>query len=219
MWIILGLFAGVMTGAVNEAGPAQGAAAQTAAAPEIVAEAAPAEPEAQNEAQTQTQTQADNQTQTQAQTGSSNVIINGGQAGASPNVIINGVPANTAPQPAPTGKYTTTAEVKPIFDMTRANWIAVREFNGKDLIYVTQIWSWRCGLSELHIQINGGGFANWPLPACHEKYAQPNVILEEDGQPYATRALGSVQSVDIRLVYKDGSTDMQNFLRGNVLIP
>jgi hypothetical protein len=203
MWIILSLFAGVMTGAANNAGPAPGAAAQTAAAPEIVAEAAPAAPA----------------TQSQAQTGSSNVIINGGQAGASPNVIINGVPANAAPQPVPTGKFMTTAEVKPIFDMTRANWIAVREFNGKDLIYVTQIWSWRCGLSELHIQINGGGFANWPLPACHEKYAQPNVILEEDGQPYASRALGSVQSVDIRLIFKDGSTDMQNFLRGNVLIP
>lgn len=198
MWIILGLFAGLMTTAANETGVPQTATQQVAPAPEVV-EVTPADPP--------------------AQTASPNVVINGGQAGASPNVIINGTPANTAAPEVPTGKFTTTAEVKPIFEMTRANWIAVREFDGKDLIYVTQIWSWRCGLSEMHIQINGGGFANWPLPPCHMQYAQPSVILDEDGQPYATRALGSVQSVDIRLVYKDGTTDTQNFQRGNVLIP
>ena len=197
MWIILGLFAGLVTGVSEDGGTGQAAATDISPQAEV-AEAAPAQPEAD---------------------ASSNVVINGGQAGASSNVIINGVPANTTAPAAPTGKFMTTAEVKPIFDMTRSNWIAVREFNGKDLLYVTQIWSWRCGLSEMHIQINGGGFANWPLPACHEKYAQPNVILEEDGQPYATRGLGSVQTVDIRLVFKDGSTDTQNFQRGSVLIP
>lgn len=53
------------------------------------------------------------------------------------------------------GKLTTAVEVQPILNATRVNRITVRECNGQGLVYVTHLWSWRCGLVELRIGLNG----------------------------------------------------------------
>ena len=84
----------------------------------------------------------------------------------------------------PTGKFTTATEVKPILAMTLANWIAVREWNGNDLIYVSHLWAWRCGHIQIEVGINGGALEVWPLPPCHTETRQPNAIIESDGMPY-----------------------------------
>jgi len=117
------------------------------------------------------------------------------------------------------GKFTTATEVKPILDVTRGNWVAVREYNGQDLVYISHLWGWRCGLKAVAFSVNGAPLEDWPLPQCHMKYTAPNSILEEDGQPYRSFALGSVQSIDIQIVYDDLSMDAERFERGNVLIP
>lgn len=119
----------------------------------------------------------------------------------------------------PTGKFTTAAEVKPILTATRANWVGVREWDGQDLIYVTHLWSWRCGLLELKIGVNGNTPEPWPLPSCHMDHPMPAVILESDGAPYRSFALGSVQSIDVEIIYDDLSTDSARFDRAAVMIP
>jgi len=130
------------------------------------------------------------------------------------------VPAGLVAEPqSPTGKFTTAAEIKPIMQATRGNWVAVREYNGQDLLYVTHIWGWRCGLSAMAISVNDEPMQNWPLPACHTQYATPNAVLETDGLPYLTLKQGAVQTIDIQLVYDDLSMDAARFVRGNVLIP
>lgn len=130
------------------------------------------------------------------------------------------VPAGLIAEPqAPTGKFTTAAEVKPILTATKGNWVAVREYDGQDLLYVTHIWSWRCGLHAMAISVNGEPMQNWPLPPCHMKYTTPNAILEEDGLPYLRLRLGSVQTIDIQLVYDDLSMDVATFERANILVP
>lgn len=53
------------------------------------------------------------------------------------------------------GKFKMDTEVKPILAMTQANWIAVREWNGNDLIYVLHLWAWRCGLIQIEVSLNG----------------------------------------------------------------
>ena len=119
----------------------------------------------------------------------------------------------------PSGKFTTATEVKPILGMTKGNWVAVREYDGKDLLYVTHLWSWRCGLHAMAISVNDAPMQNWPLPACHMKYSTPNAVLEEDGNPYLALRLGAVQTIDIQIVYDDLSMDKASFARSNVLIP
>lgn len=119
----------------------------------------------------------------------------------------------------PTGKFTTATEVKPILTATKNSWVAVREYNGQDLVYVTQILSWRCGLLDLKIGLNGAPPVSWPLPACHLDQPMPSVLLPEDGNPYRAIALGSVQRVEVQLTYDDLSTDNAVFERAAVLMP
>lgn len=130
------------------------------------------------------------------------------------------VPAGLAADPQEsTGKFTTATEIKPIMNATKGNWVAVREYDGQDLLYITHIWGWRCGLKAMAISVNGETMQNWPLPPCHMKFATPNAVLEEDGLPYLRMKLGAVQTIDIQIVYDDLTMDAASFERGNVLIP
>ena len=119
----------------------------------------------------------------------------------------------------PTGKFTTATEVKPILNATRGNWINVREFNGKDLLYVTHLWSWRCGLLEMRVGINGNTPEPWPLPSCHMDLPMPSVMLDSDGLPYREFGLGSIAMVEVQITYDDLSTDGAKFNRQGVQIP
>ncbi|MEP2718414.1 hypothetical protein, partial [Pseudophaeobacter sp.] len=94
-------------------------------------------------------------------------------------------------------------EVKPILAATKANWVSVRELDGQDLLYVTHLWSWRCGLDGMRIGINGEPPVVWPLPPCREDQAAPNAILPEDGLPFGVFPLGSIQQISIDLFYDD----------------
>lgn len=130
------------------------------------------------------------------------------------------VPAGLVADPqTPSGKFTTAVEVKPIMEATKGNWVAVRDYDGKDWLYVTHIWSWRCGLKAMAISVNGETMQNWPLPPCHEQYTTPNAVLEDDGFPVLTFRQNSVQTITIQIVYDDLTMDVASFERGNVLIP
>lgn len=119
----------------------------------------------------------------------------------------------------PSGKFTTATEIKPILAATKGNWVAVRDYDGKDWLYVTHLWSWRCGLAAMAISVNGETMQNWPMPPCHEQFTTPNALLEDDALPVLTFRQGSVQTITIQIVYDDLTMDMATFERGNVLIP
>ncbi|APE45452.1 hypothetical protein BOO69_12050 [Sulfitobacter alexandrii] len=130
------------------------------------------------------------------------------------------VPAGlVAENQTPGGRFTTAAEVKPILNATRGNWVALREYDGKDLLYVTHLWSWRCGLSALAISVNDEPMQNWPLPPCHLQTATPNAITETDGLPYLSLRGGGVARITVQIVYDDLSMDAQTFERSAVLMP
>ena len=116
--------------------------------------------------------------------------------------------------------FTTTAEVKPILSATKPQWIAVREYQGQDLLYFTNLLSWRCGLDKVTYGINGAApdtvLATEP---CYEDEAQPNALKVEAIMPYVTLDLGLVQTVTVQVTYDDGSTDEARFERAKVLTP
>lgn len=119
----------------------------------------------------------------------------------------------------PTGKFTTAIEVKPILTATKGNWVGLRDYGGNDLVYVTHLWAWRCGLSAMALSINDGPMKDVPLPECHLEYASPNAILEGDGLPYLTYPQGSVERITVQIIYDDLTQDMATFSGGDIRIP
>lgn len=116
--------------------------------------------------------------------------------------------------------FTTAAEVKPILQATRANWVALREFDGNDLLYFTHLESWRCGLSEVRFSVNSTAAAKvWEMEPCHEGEAQPNALKLEDHLPFTTLPLQMVNSVSVVIVYDDGTEDRMDYDRASILMP
>ena len=131
-------------------------------------------------------------------------------------------PVEREPEPqVATGKFTTAVEVKPIIGMTKQNWVAVRLYNGSDLVYFTHLLAWRCGLWEIRYSINGDeALQSFPMEPCHEDTAQPNAMTDVANYlPYITLPPESVDSIYVELVFDDGTTDFAVFSRPNVLMP
>jgi hypothetical protein len=130
------------------------------------------------------------------------------------------VMAALAALPAAAQDYTTAAEVKPILLMTKAQWIAIREYDGKDLIYFTNLLAWRCGVEQIAWGINGGPATTvMPMEPCHEDTAQPNALLMETILPYAEAPLGAITSVSLAVTFDDGSVETAEYERKAVLMP
>lgn len=127
--------------------------------------------------------------------------------------------ALVAEDQTPSGKFTTATEVKPIIAMTQSSWVAVREWDGQDLVYVTHLWSWRCGLAQMEVSVNGAASEVWPLPPCHEDTGQPNAIIDTDGLPYRSFALKSIETLDVKVTFDDLTTQEASFERKAVLMP
>lgn len=151
------------------------------------------------------------------------VVVEGAPAASAPapqGFNMDVVPAGLVAEPqTPSGTFTTATEVKPILDATKANWVALRDYDGQDLLYITHLWSWRCGLKAIAISLNDEPMQNWPLPPCHDQTGAPNAILPEDGLPYLTLRGGGVQSIAVQIVYDDLSMDVARFERAQVLLP
>lgn len=124
------------------------------------------------------------------------------------------------PLPGLAQDFTTAAEVKPILTATKGQWIAIREFDGKDLVYFTNLLAWRCGLTQVAWGINGGAPETvMPMEPCHEGEAQPNALKMETVLPYAEAPLGSIASVSVAVTFDDGSVETAEYDRKSVLMP
>lgn len=120
-----------------------------------------------------------------------------------------------------TGKFTTAVEVKPILGMTKGNWVAVRDYNGQDLVYFTHLLSWRCGLWDIRYGVNGAPAEEvFPMEPCYPDSATPNAMTDvETFLPYVTMPPGSVESIYVEVTFDDGTTDFARFDRAEVEIP
>lgn len=103
----------------------------------------------------------------------------------------------------PTGRFTTAVEVRPILQATKTSWVAVRDYEGQDLVYFTHLLAWRCGLLQVRYSVNGGDETAFDLPQCYEDEAQPNAIKAEDGLIFVSFPRNHVQRIDVTVVYDD----------------
>ncbi|WP_428515586.1 hypothetical protein [Roseovarius sp.] len=118
----------------------------------------------------------------------------------------------------PTGKFTTAAEIRPIIEATRGNWVAVREYDGQDLLYLTHLLSWRCGMHRVRVGVNGGAMEAWALPPCQTDTAAPNAF-PDDAVIYKSFGLGEIESIAVEILYDDLGTAEGVFGRKEVLMP
>lgn len=115
--------------------------------------------------------------------------------------------------------FTSADQVRMILDATKGSWIAVREYDGNDLLYFTHLESWRCGLDGVKYGINSDVADQiWDQEDCYMDEATPNAIKMQNGLPYITLPLGSVESVTIEILYDDGQTDTVTYERAAIQI-
>ena len=122
-------------------------------------------------------------------------------------------------QPLAAEQFTTAAEVRPILEATRLNWVAVREYDGQDLLYFTHLMAWRCGLEAIYYRVNDGAENIWLGEECHEGDTQPNAILSQNLLPFVSFPLKSIRTVSVRLVYDDGEESVASFTRQAIMTP
>lgn len=116
-------------------------------------------------------------------------------------------------------QFTTAQEVRPILDVTKGNWVGLREYDGQDYLYFTHLLAWRCGLSEIHYAINGGKELRLHAEPCYDAQPVPNALRAEDVMPYVRYDLGAISQVSVRIVYDDGGEAVMTYQRAAIMIP
>lgn len=92
---------------------------------------------------------------------------------------------------------------KQLLPMTKANWIAFRNYDGRQLIYFTHLVVYRCGLAEARYSINSDALdQRFEMPPCDPE--RPNHVPAEDYPPYLSLDPGTAETVAVQVVYSDG---------------
>lgn len=121
----------------------------------------------------------------------------------------------------PTGQFTRAAEVKPILLATKSSWVSLRTEDGKDLLYLTHLLAWRCGLWQVSIGINGAApDQEIPLEPCYKGTKTPNTLTDTTGfPPFLAFGQGQIENVTIRLTFDDGTSEVATFEREGIELP
>lgn len=123
--------------------------------------------------------------------------------------------------PAMAQKFTTAEEVRPILEIQKTGWAALRDWEGKDYVYFTPVLAWRCGLLAVHYGINDAP-AETPvaLEPCYEDTAAPNALKEPQTYPiFVILPRESVEQVTVTVTYDDGETSTSVMPANSILLP
>lgn len=110
------------------------------------------------------------------------------------------------------------AKVRPILDITKKQWVAVREWEGRDLLYFTHLLTWRCGLTRIEYSVNSTAADQvWRFKPCDLTSANP-MALPPEQVIYKGYDLNSIQNVTVKITYDDGGTDTISYDRKAIQI-
>ncbi len=92
---------------------------------------------------------------------------------------------------------------KQILELTENNWVAFRDYNGRQLIYFTHLEAWKCGIAQVSYSLNSDALDQiYELQPCDRK--NPNAVTTD--KPYISLPLGTAQSISVQITYADGTT-------------
>lgn len=114
--------------------------------------------------------------------------------------------------------FTTSAGVKPILELIKPQWIAVRPYDGKDHLYFTNLLVYRCGIQQISFSYNGSPFEPLQHEPCHIGEANPSALKVETHLPYVVAPLDSLQTVAVQLNFDDGTVMEQSYDRATIQI-
>ncbi len=123
------------------------------------------------------------------------------------------------PALAPAQTFTTAAEVRPILTATQPQWIAVRLWDGQDLLYFANLLAWRCGVKRISYAINGADtLTPLKMEPCHEGEAAPNALKVTDILPYVAFGPNEIETITVEVLYDDGGSVRHDYARAAVAI-
>ncbi len=123
-----------------------------------------------------------------------------------------------AASPAVAQHMTSADEVRPILSHTKSRWVSVREYDGHDLLYFTNLLSYRCGIDRITYAVNGKAEVALDAEPCYMDEAVPNAQKADGYLPFLSFPLGSVKGVSVSVFYDDGSKDSASYKRNAILI-
>ncbi len=92
---------------------------------------------------------------------------------------------------------------KTVLPMTTGNWVAFRNFDGKQWVYFTHLVVYRCGLSEVRYSLDSDALdQTFPLQPCDEQ--NPHALDPVAFPPYLALPLGSAEMIAVQVVFDDG---------------
>ena len=95
------------------------------------------------------------------------------------------------------------ALAKTALEATKRNWVAFRNYNGRQLVYFTHLMSWHCAITSIRYRYNGENDWNtWPVPECNEDL--PYAVNPETDKLYERFKLGAIKTVTVEVTLKDG---------------
>lgn len=121
--------------------------------------------------------------------------------------------------PAFGANFTTAAEVKPILQATKANWIAVRLYEGRDLLYFTNLLAWRCGVAKIEYAVNGGDMIEFKAEPCYLDEAQPNALkVDALDAILVSYPPQTIENIDLRVTFGDETIEDASYARDAIQI-
>ena len=122
--------------------------------------------------------------------------------------------------PAQAMDFTKADDIEPILGMTKMNWVAVREWDGKDLLYFTHLITYRCGIEQVRYYINVGKPRIREMEECYWDLPQPFIIQDPNGYViYDEFEMQSIQTITVEITLKNGTVLRETFERKQVWTP
>jgi hypothetical protein len=116
--------------------------------------------------------------------------------------------------------FTTSAEVKPVLELTRASWVGLQETETQDVLWFSHLEGLRCGIASVRYGLNGAAAETpWTLAPCNRDSADPVLFDTTAHPPYAVLPAQTVQSIAVHLEFDDGSTLDGVYPRAAMILP